>query len=73
MDVALCVGLGMLGLEDAHLVELLGALRTVLEHGAHGGVCVDVGVLALDVALRRLGEGDVVEGLHQAGVDLARA
>ena len=51
----LAVGLGVLGLEDEHLVELLGALGAILEHGAHGGVAVDVGVLPLDVAVLGVG------------------
>ena len=53
MDIALAVRLGMLRIEDEHLIELLGALGAVLEHGAHGGIAVDVGVLSLDVVLER--------------------
>ena len=70
MDVPLLMGLGVLGLEDEHLVELLGALAAVFEHGAHGGVAVDVGVLPLYVGIHRVGEGDVLIGLHQPGVHL---
>ena len=70
VNIPLLVGLGVLGLEDEHLVELLGALAAVLEHGAHGGVAVDVGVLPLHVGVHRVGEGDVLVGLHQAGVHL---
>ena len=70
MDVPAGVGPGMLGLHDEHLVELLGPLAAVLEHGAHGGVPVDVGVLPLDVAVLGGGEGDVLIDLHEAGVHL---
>ena len=70
VDIAVHVGLGVLGVEDIHLVELLGALRAVLEHGAHGGVAVDVGVLPLGVAVLGVLEGQILEGLHQAGVHL---
>ena len=51
VDVPLPVGLGMLRVEDKHIVELLGALGAELEHGAHGGVAVDVGVLPLDIGV----------------------
>ena len=70
VDVPLLVGPGVLGLEDEHLVELLGPLAAVLEHGAHGGVAVDVGVLPLHVGVHRVGEGDVLVGLHQTGIHL---
>ena len=64
------MGLGMLRLEDEHLVELLRPLGAVLEHGAHSGVAVDVGVFPLDVGVDGVGERDVLIGLHQAGVHL---
>ena len=51
VDIALAVGLGVARVDDAHLVELLGRFRAVLQHGAHGGVGVDVGVLALHVGI----------------------
>ena len=62
-----------LRVDDAHLVELLGRLRAVLEHGAHGGVGVDVGVLALHVRVAGLGERDVLERLDKAAVHVAGA
>ena len=71
VDIALAVRLGDARLEQEHLVELLGALGTVLEHGAHRGVAVDVGVLALDVVLNRGLEGQILVDLHQSGVHLA--
>ena len=73
VDVAFAVGAGELRVDDAHLVELLGRLRAVLEHGTHGGVGVDVGVLALHVRVRRLRERDVLERLDEAAVHVARA
>ena len=73
VDVPLPVGAGVVGVEDEHIVELLGALGAELEHGAHGGVAVDVGVLPLDVGVLGLGEGDVLVGLHQAGIHLPGA
>ena len=71
VDVALAVGARELRIDDAHLVELLGRLGAVLEHGAHGGVGVDVGVLALHVRIGGLGERDVLERLDEAAVHVA--
>ena len=73
VDVALAVGLGEARVDDAHLVELLGRFRAVLQHGAHGGVGVDVGVLALHVGVGGLREGDVLQRLDEAGVHVAHA
>ena len=70
VDVPLPVGAGVVGVEDEHVVELLGPLGAELQHGAHGGVPVDVGVLPLDVGVLGGGEGDVLVGLHQPGVHL---
>ena len=72
MDVyiALPVGLGMLGIEHIHLIELLGTFRTILEHGAHGSITVDVGILTLDIIVLRVLEGEILQGLHQAGIHL---
>ncbi len=71
MDVALAVRLGELGVEDIHLVEFLRALGAVLEHGAHRGIAVDVGVLTFDVVILRGLEGQILIDLHQLGVHLA--
>ena len=73
MDVALPVGLGKAGIQHIHVVELLGALGAELQHGAHGGIAVDVGVFPLDVRVDGVLEGDVLEGFHQTGVHLAHA
>ena len=73
VDIALAVCLGMRRIEDEHLVELLGALGAVLEHGAHRGIAVDVGVLALDIVLERGLERQVLVHLHQSGVHLTHA
>ena len=73
VNVALPVRLGKAGVQHIHVVELLGALRAELQHGAHGGIAVDVGVFALDVGIDGILEGDVLEGFHQAGVHFAHA
>ena len=72
VDIAVDVRLGVLRVEHVHLVELLGTFAAVFQHGTHCGVAVDVGVFALDVAVRRGHEGQILVYLHQGGVHLAR-
>ena len=73
VDVAVAVRRCMRRVKDEHLVELLCALRAVLEHGAHRGIAVDVGVLALDVVLDGGLEGQILVDLHQVGIHLTHA
>ena len=47
VDVAVGVGAGVLRVHHEHLVELLRALAAILQHGAHGGIGVDIRVFAL--------------------------
>ena len=68
MDIPLLVGLGMLGLENEHLIELLGALAAVFQHGTHGGIAIDIGVLPLYIGVHRIGKRDILVGLHKPGV-----
>ena len=63
----------MLGLEHHHRVEMLRGFATVLEHGAHGGITVDVCVFALEVGFLGGAERDVAERVHEARVDFADA
>ena len=63
MDVAFAVSARVAGIQNAHLVELLRGFGAILQHGAHGGVGVDVGVFALHVGVRCLGERDVLQRL----------
>ena len=71
VDIAVDVRLGVLRVEHVHLVELLGTFAAVFQHSPHCGVAVDVGVFALDVAVRRGHEGQILVYLHQGGVHLA--
>ena len=73
VDITLAVCLGVCRIEDEHLVELLGTLGAVLEHGSHRGITVDIGVLALDVVLERGLERQILVHLHQTGVHLTHA
>ena len=73
VDVSLAMRLGVLRTEQVRLVVGLRARRADLQHRAHGGVAVDVGVVALEVGEARVLAGDLVDGLHQARPRLARA
>ena len=71
MDIPVMMGSRKTGIQHVHFIELLRAFAAELEHTAHGGIAVDVGVFALDVAVHRVLAGDVLEHLHQTGVHLA--
>ena len=70
MDVPVMMGSRKTGVQHVHFIELLRAFAAELEPTAHGGIAVDVGVFAFDVAVHRVLAGDVLEHLHQAGVHL---
>ena len=61
------------GRDHAHFIELLGRFAAVLEHGAHGGVCVYVGIFTLHVGIGRFGKRDIFERLEDAAVHVAHA
>lgn len=52
-------------------VEMLCTLGAVFQHGAHGGVAVDICVFALDIAVGCILVGDVLEGFHQSVVHVS--
>ena len=72
VDVALAVRLALFGREDVFGIVVLRALAAVFEHRAHRGVAVDVGVVALHVAVAGVGERQLVVDAHERGVHLAR-
>ena len=53
MDVAIIVSGGYVGSEHQRFGEDLRTFSAELEHFAHGGVTIDVGVRALDVGIFR--------------------
>ena len=73
VNVAFSMRLGVLGLQDEHFIELLGAFAAVLQHGAHRGVAVDVGVLSFDIAVAGILESNIFIDLHQPGIHLAHS
>ena len=52
---------------------MLGRFATVLEHGAHGGIAIDIRIFALKVGFLRRTESDVAERVHEARIDFADA
>ena len=68
MDIALPIGLGVLGTKEIDLVIGLCTGSADLQHGAHGSVAVDVGVVPLHVAGPGVDVGDFINGLHQHGI-----
>ena len=73
VNIALPVRLCVLRTKQIHFIISLGACRTDLQHGTHGGVAVDVGVVPLHVAGPGVDVGDLVDGLHQRGVGFSNA
>ena len=70
VDITLAMRLGMLGIEHIHVIKLLGALAAILEHRTHRGIAVNICILTLDVGIRRVLEGDILQDMHQAGLRL---
>ena len=71
MDIAVKMrGRGVLG-QDIIVDEEFGALGTVLEHGAHGRVAVNIGVLPLDVLPDGRGVRQLFVDIHQIGFRVA--
>ena len=68
MDIPFPVRPGLLLAQNVFLVIVLGALRAVLQHGAHGSIAIDIGVIPLAVAIRGVGEGQLVVGAHQVRI-----
>ena len=73
VDIAFPICLGMLGAEQIHLIVGLGTGGSDLQHGAHGGVTVNVGIVPLHITLSGISMGNFLDGLHQAGVGLSSA
>ena len=70
VDLPLGMGLGNVGGDDVFIVKALGTFRTVFQHGAHGGIRVDVGVFPLQVHVFRPDKGQGGIDLHQLVVHL---
>ncbi len=61
-----------MGRDDVFVIEALGPLAAVLEHGAHGGVGVDVGVLPFEVHILCGHEGQGRVDLYKLVVHLTK-
>ena len=73
MDVAFFVSTGEFGGQQIVLIESLGRFAAVAQHGAHGGIAVDIGVFALQVEVFGVGEGEILQGVHEARLHLTDA
>ena len=73
MNISVLMRLAVLGLQHVHFVKLLGCLTAVFEHGAHGGIAVNIGVFPLQVTFAGILEREVTHGQHQAGLALTHA
>ena len=73
MDIAFPVCLGNMRLQQEHFIELLGTLRAILEHGAHGGIAVNVGIFTLDIIFNGGLERQILINLHQSGIHFTLA
>ena len=71
VDITLMVRLGVLRIEHKQLVELLCALRAIFEHGAHGGIAIDIGVFPLDIIIFCILKGEALVDFHQTGIHFA--
>ena len=73
VNVTIHVGAAVFRLEHHHRVEVLSGFAPVLEHGAHSGVAVDIGVFAFEVGFLGRAKRNVMKRLHETGVDFTYA
>ena len=73
MDVPVGVSLRQVCRYNIFVIKALGPLAAVLEHGAHGGVRVDIGVLPFQVYVLCGHEGEGRVNFHQLVVHLPEA
>ena len=73
VNVTIHVGAAVFRLEHHHRVEVLSGFGTVLEHGTHGSIAIDIGIFALEVGFLGRAERNVMKRLHEASVDFTDA
>ena len=73
MNIAFAVRFGLFRGEKILFVVVLCAFAAVFEHGAHGGVSVDVGVVALHIAGAGVRERELIIDLHESRFHFAGA
>ena len=71
VDIALCVRLSVHRIKHIHLIEFLSADRTVLEHGAHSSISVDICVFTLKIGILGRLECKILIALHKPCVHLS--
>ena len=70
VDVSVVMRLGVFRFQYVHLIENFGSFGAVFQHGAHGRIAVDVGVVALQVAVFGIAVSDFFISFHQTGIHL---
>ena len=57
--------------KDIVVHKIVGTLRTIFQHGPHGSIGIDVGILPFDVRIRRTGERQLPVDIDQVRLGLA--
>ena len=65
VNIAAVMRVGNVLIQNVAVHKIFGAFRTVLEHGSHRRIGVDIGVFALDVGILRVYKGKRFEDIHQ--------
>ena len=73
MNVAVLMGIGEFLVDHKHFIKLLGAFRSVFQHGAHGGIAVDIRVFAFDIRIFRRFKGNILINPHQIRIHFSFA
>ena len=71
IDIAFAEGFRMLRPKQIHFIVCLGTGRPDLQHAAHGGIAVNIGVVTLQVAGNGVLLRDLIDRLHQGSVGIA--
>ena len=50
--------------------KILGTFGSILQHGTHGRVPVDIGILSLNVFRSSIGVGELLIDIHQGGLGI---
>ena len=74
VDVAVLVGFSVSGVKDNAAGEGFGALGAELEHFAHGGIAINIGVATFDVRIfGSIGVRNSAVDIHKVGFGTADA
>ena len=73
VDVDIAVSMGCCNILRQNIVVniILGTLGAIFQHGAHGSIRINIGILTLDVRIGSLLEGQLIIDVHQIPLSLA--